>query len=301
MQNVREQISANQVKTWIVLIIFSAIVAAIGWLFAYLIGFKGSSFGYFGFSLLFVGISNFVTYFFSDKIVLKMTGAIFIDEKQSPEIYKSVHYLVQAAKIPTPKIYIINDPTPNAFATGRDPAHASIALHKGLIEKLTQKEIEGVIAHELSHVKNFDTRLMAIVAMLAGILSILSDLFRFQTFFGGRNDEDNRPSPILMGIALVAAIIAPIAAILVQLAISRRREFLADATAAYLTHSPENLAQALLKISATTIPSPTAHAGIAHLYISSPFGKKSGLGILKLFMTHPPVEERVKALRSLRV
>lgn len=299
--NIQQQIAANQAKTWVILLVFSSAVAGLGWLFATLIGFRAGSFGQMGFYLILMGVMNFVTYFFSDKIVLKMTGAKPVTEKEAPEVYKSVHHLVQAAKIPAPKVYIIKDPTPNAFATGRDPNHASIALHTGLLERLDKKEIEGVIAHELSHIKNFDTRVMAIVAMLAGILSLLADIFRFQTFFGGSDDEDSGPNPIFMVVAVVASIVAPIAAMLVQFAISRRREFLADATGASLTHNPSGLASALLKISSTNMPSPTAHTGTAHLYFGNPFGAKAGKGLFKLFMTHPPVEERVKALRSLRI
>src|SRR3989344_2626691 len=301
MNSLREQIAANQAKTWIILIIFSAVVAGLAWLFATLMGFRAGTMGQIGFYLILIGVMNFVSYYWSDKIVLKMTGAKPVTEKEAPEVYKSVHHLVQIAKIPMPKVYVINDPTPNAFATGRDPNHASIALHTGLLERLDEKQVEGVIAHELSHVKNFDTRVMAIVAMIAGVLSILSDMFRFQTMFGREDDEDNAPNPILMAVGLVAAIVAPIAAMLVQLAISRRREFLADATGASITHNPEGLASALLKISSTKMPSPTAHTGTAHLYFGNPFGAKARSGIFKLFMTHPPVEERVKALRSLRV
>lgn len=298
--NVNQQIAANQQKTWVIMGVLVAVVVMLSWLFAAFSGYQsGGLLGYIGFSLILAGIINYSSYYWSDKMVLAMTGAKPVDKKQAPDLHKMVEKLSQEAKIPKPKVYIVNDPTPNAFATGRDPEHAVVAVHTGLLERLNGPEVEGVVAHEISHVRNFDTRIMAMVAMLAGTLAILADLFMRSQLL--KDDEENQPNPLFMVLGIASAVLAPLAAQLIQFAVSRRREFLADASAALLTKSPEGLASALLKISLAKTPSPTAHTGTAHLYISNPFGAKAGSGFFKLFVTHPPVEERVKALRALKI
>lgn len=212
-----------------------------------------------------------------------------------------------AANLPMPKVYVIEDQASNAFATGRDPQHAAVCATRGLLEKLDRSELEGVIAHELSHVRNYDTRLMAIVAILAGMIVMVTDIGLRVSVFGGRdNDRDNRANALFFAIAIVLAILAPIIAQLIQFAISRRREFLADASAVYLTRFPEGLARALEKIASDRTPAKFASNATAHLFIENPFkadtksaGKKTGSWLVNLFSTHPPVEERIKALRAM--
>lgn len=279
------------------MLIFTLLVGLVVYVFARSLGF---GIGAIGFSLIIVGLINFFSYYFSDRMVLAMVRAKPIVRKDNPELYRTVENLTAGASLPLPRIYLVNDPTPNAFATGRDPKHAAIAVHTGLLERLEKRELEGVLAHELSHIKNYDTRLAAIVAILAGTLAILADWFLRIQFWGGSNRENRQAGAIFMALAIVAAILAPIAAMLIQFAISRKREFLADASGILLTRYPEGLAQALGKIASSTRPSPTAHTATAHLYISNPFGsQKVGSWLLKLFNTHPPVEERIKILRSM--
>lgn len=286
--------------------IFTLIVGVVVWIFTLALGYRGSgAIGYVGIGLIIAGVMNFVSYFFSDKMVLALSGAKPLDRNQAPEVYQIIENLARASRIPMPKVYIVNDPTPNAFATGRDPNHAVVAVHTGILEKLDKRELEGVLAHELSHVRNYDTRVMAIVSMLAGTVALLADFFmRSLLFGGGREERDNKAGGIFIIVGIVAAIIAPLAAQLIQLAVSRRREFLADASGASLTHYPEGLARALEKISSYTRPSPTASTATAHLYISNPLGgggKKATSWLANLFNTHPPVEERIKILRRLRM
>jgi len=202
--------------------------------------------------------------------------------------------------LPTPKIYIIEDTAPNAFATGRDPKHSAIALTSGIIQKLSKQELEGVIAHELSHVGNRDTLLMSVVSILVGTIALLADFFMRSMFFGGHNDRESRGNQFMVIIAIVAAILAPIVAILIQLAISRKREFLADASSVLLTRYPGGLASALQKISADREPLEAANRGTAHLYIVNPLkGKDAKQWLAGLFNTHPPIEARLKALREM--
>ena len=205
--------------------------------------------------------------------------------------------------VPMPKVYIIKDASPNAFATGRDPKHASVAVTTGILERLNKAELEGVLAHELSHVKNFDTRLLAITAVMVGFISLLTDMFMRSIFWGGinrDNDRDNRAQAIFLVIGIILAIIAPIVATLIQLAVSRKREFLADASGALLTRYPDGLANALEKISSDKKPLKTATSATAHLFIVNPFKDKGFSGWLtNAFSTHPPIEERIKILRSM--
>ncbi len=247
-------------------------------------------------------IQSGVSYFYSDKIALAVSGAIRIEKKDAPELMRLVENLSITAGIPQPKVYLIDDTAPNAFATGRDPAHASIAVTRGLLEKLNKTELEGVIAHELSHVTNYDIRLTSMVVVLVGVIALVSDFFMRSLWFGGRDrDNDNNSgggNGIVMIIGIVLAILAPLAATLIQLAISRKREFLADASGALLTRYPEGLASALEKIAADTEPLEVANKATAHMYFENPLKDYSGK-MNNLFSTHPPVEERVKALRQM--
>lgn len=243
------------------------------------------------------------SYFFSDKIVLATSGAKQIKKSDNPELFRIVENLSIAAGLPMPRVYIINDSSPNAFATGRDPKHAVVAATTGILEKLNKVELEGVIAHELSHVKNYDIRLLAVTAVLVGFIALLTDMFMRSLFWGGMNrdnDSNGRAQIVFLVVGIILAILAPIIASLIQLAVSRKREFLADASGALLTRYPEGLASALEKISSDPKPLKTATNATAHLFISNPFKKKdTGNFIAGLFNTHPPMEERIKILRSM--
>ncbi|MBU4098889.1 M48 family metallopeptidase [Patescibacteria group bacterium] len=247
-------------------------------------------------------ISSVGSYYFSDQVVLSTTGAVPIKKSDNPQLYRIVENLAIGDGIPMPKIYIIKDLSPNAFATGRDPDHASIAVTSGILDKLNKNELEGVIAHELSHIKNFDIRLMAISAVLVGFIAIIADLFMRGLIWGNiRNENENRRGQgIFIILGLVFAIIAPLVALLIQLAISRKREFLADASGTLLTRYPEGLARALEKISSDPRPLHGATSATAHLFIVNPFKGKGFQGwFAGLFNTHPPIEERIKILRSM--
>jgi heat shock protein HtpX len=287
-------------KTWILMGLFFIIIIGIGWAFSWIYGNPIILYIAIGFSLL----MNFFSYWYSDKIVLKMSGARPIEKKDYPELYRIVENLCITAGLPLPKIYIIYDPAPNAFATGRNKEKAVVAVTSGLLERLNRTELEGVIAHELSHIGNRDILISTIVVVLVGFVVLLSDFFLRLTFWGGLRDRDRDPrlQIFLLIIGILLAILAPIIATLLQLAISRKREFLADASGALLTRYPEGLASALEKISQYPISMKRANKATAHLYIASPFkGKESKSWFTKLFMTHPPIEERIKALRGMEI
>lgn len=245
-------------------------------------------------------ITSIVSYWSSDRIVLSMSGAKLVNFKDNKELYRIVENLAITAGLPTPKIYTIDDTAMNAFATGRDPEHGVICFTTGILSRLEKSEIEAVAAHELSHIGNRDTLIATMVVILVGLVALLADWFRHWAWFGGSRDNDNKGQLqiILIVVALVLSILAPIAATLMQLAISRKREFLADASGALLTRYPDALASALQKISGDTEPLEAANRATASLYISNPFkGKK----VAKFFMTHPPMEERIAALRDMNI
>lgn len=298
------QIGANKLKTWLIMLGFAAFITVLVYIFTQALGFHGpSALGFSGIALIIAGIMNFITYYNSDKLVMAISGAKQIQKKDNPTLFRTVENLCIAAGLPTPKIYIINDTAPNAFATGRDPNHASICLTTGILSKLNKLELEGVAAHELSHVGNYDTRLMAVVSILVGTVALLADwFFRAQWFgMGNRDDDNNSSSAVFMVIGLILAILAPIIATLIQLSISRKREFLADASGALLTRNPDELASALIKISNDKEALEAANRATAHLYIVNPF--KSGqikAAFANLFDTHPPIQERIKALRAMQ-
>ncbi len=290
-------------KTWLLFISFLIIVIGVGWFFGGI--YNNPSILYF--AVIFSISMNFIAYWFSDKIVLKMARARPVEKKDAPEFYNIVENLAITAGLPLPKIYIIDESAPNAFATGRNPKHAVIAATKGLLEKLNRSELEGVIAHEFSHIGNRDMLLSTSIVVLVGFISILSDMFLRSMFWGGRRrnrESGGQAQAILTLIGIILAILAPLAATLMQLAISRKREFLADASGALLTRYPEGLANALEKIASDPTPLSVARNTTSHLWFDDPFthgiaeGKKVNW-LHRLFMTHPSVEERIKILRGM--
>ncbi len=294
--------SSNIFKTWLIMFFFSIFFVAVVYLIGQGMGFgEVGGLGLVGISLIMAGVMNFISYFFSDKIVLGISGAKRIEKKDNPQLFRLVENLCIAAGLPLPKIYILQDSAPNAFATGRDPKHGAIAFTTGILQKLNKQELEGVTAHELSHVGNRDTLVMTVVSVLVGTIALLSDFFLRSMWFGGRDrDSDNKGAALFMILALVAAILAPIVATLIQLAVSRRREFLADASGVLLTRYPSGLANALRKISGDKEPLEAANRGTAHLYIVNPLKGQQAIGwFASLFNTHPPVEARIKALMEM--
>ena len=298
------QISSNRLKTWLIMFFFAFFVTLAFYIFASAYGFDApSALGISGIALIIAGIMNFFSYYTSDKLVMAISGAKQIQKKDNPDLFRTVENLCIASGLPTPKIYIIEDTAPNAFATGRDPKHAAIAFTGGIVSKLSKLELEGVTAHELSHVGNYDTRLMTIVAILVGTVALAADFFLRISFYSrGDRDNDRGGNAIFLALGLVMAILAPVIAMLIQLAISRKREFLADASGALLTRNPDSLADALLKISKDKEPLEAANKATAHLYITNPLkNQKNAIGLFaNLFNTHPPIEERVIALRSMQ-
>jgi heat shock protein HtpX len=288
------QIAANKRNSIFLILAFIAIVGGLDYLFAKI--FNQPSF--FGPILIGAILYAFITYFFSSQIALSMSGAREVSKKDAPDLYKLVENLAIAGGLPTPKVYIIDETSPNAFATGRDPQHAVVAVTSGILEVLDKKELEGVLAHELSHVGNFDIRFMSIVTALVSVVAVISDLLLRLTFWGGHGDDDEGGSnnQLFLVLGIVGAILAPIVAMLIQFAVSRQREYLADASGALLTRYPEGLASALAKISRNPKPMSHANSATAPLYISNPLKGRSLAG---LFDTHPPIEERIKRLREM--
>lgn len=295
-----DHVSSNIFKTWLIMFFFSLFTVGVIYIIAQGFGYgEIGGLGLTGIALIMAGLMNFVSYFWSDKIVLGISGAKPIEKKDNPEVYRLVENLCIAGGLPLPKIYTIDDSAPNAFATGRDPKHAAIAFTTGILQKLNKQELEGVAAHELSHVGNRDTLVMTVVSVLVGTIALLSDFFLRSMWFGGR-DRDSKGNGIFMVIAIVAAILAPIVAMLIQMAVSRRRELLADASGVLLTRYPQGLADALVKISSDREPLEVANRGTAHLYIINPLKGKAAIGwFAGLFNTHPPIEARIKALREM--
>lgn len=287
--------SKNVEKTWMLMSVFLIIVIGIGFLFSQI--YNNPTILYF-FIIFSVGM-NIVSYWYSDKIALSMAHAKPATREQYFDFYTIVENLAITAGLPMPRIYVIEDPSPNAFATGRDKNHAVVAVTTGLLSIMNKTELEGVVAHEMSHIGNKDMLLSTVAVVLVGFVAVVSNMMIRMTMFGGR-DNDREGNGILMIIGIIFAILAPIFATLVQLAISRKREYLADASGSLLTRYPEGLASALEKISKYGQPMKTQSAAIAHLYIANPTG--SGVFAKKvsnLFLTHPPVEERIKILRSM--
>lgn len=283
------------------MVLFVLIITTVVYVFSKALGY---GLGFAGIALILAGITSIGSYYYSDKIILATSHAKPIQKSDNPELFRTVENLCIGDGLPMPKIYVINDPSPNAFATGRDPQHAIVCVTTGILPLLDKSELEGVIAHELSHIKNFDIRLMGIVAVLVGFIAILANLFMTQLWWGGlggdREDRNNNLQIIFLIIGIILAILSPIVATLIQLAVSRKRELLADASGVLLTRYPEALASALEKISKEPHSLKSASNATTHLFIVNPFkGKSTKQLFSSLFDTHPPIAERIKILRSM--
>jgi len=301
MPTLYDQAESNIHKTWLLITFFAVLLIGIGWVLSEL---------YHNFAILIIAVifsvfTSFYSYWYSDRLVIRSTGARPIEKKDNPELYRVVENLCITAGIPMPKIYIIPSQQPNAFATGRDEKHAAVVVTQGLLDKLERVELEGVLSHEISHIRNKDILLGTVVAALVGAIIMVSDIALRVSFWGGFGEDSDSGRGggwIIIVLGILAIILAPIGATLLQLAISRKREFLADASGALLTRYPEGLARALEKISTDQAPMKRVGNSTAHLFIVSPLKGKQARGwFAKLFMTHPPVEERIKALKGMKI
>ncbi len=295
-----DRINANKRQTWLMMFAFVFVLGGFATVIALAIGLPWQAAPF-----VFVGLGVYAafSYYASSSIALAVSSAHEVSKEDEPEYYRIVENLCIGSGLPMPKVYVIEDSAPNAFATGRDPKHASITATRGILNKLDKSELEGVIAHEMSHIGNYDIRIMTITVVLVGLVALLSDFFMRWTWFGSgsRKNNDDRNGNlqlILFAVAILFAILAPIVAQVIQLAISRRREYLADASGALLCRNPDALARALEKITADPEPLEEANKATAHLYFANPLhDHKSFLN--GLFDTHPPVEERIRLLRAM--
>jgi heat shock protein HtpX len=309
VNNIYEVQSANKIKSAVIVALFVVFVFVAAYIltnaFGYYMGYQPGGFGFFGMALIISGVSSFVSYYYSDKIVLGISGARRATPQEDKLFTQVVENLCIGAGLPKPTLYVIDDPSPNAFATGRDPKHAVICATSGLLEKLDRSEMEGVFGHELTHIKSYDTRLMAVVAVMVGMVALLGDWFLRSMWWGGGRKRDTGEGDIgaiFLILGIVFAILSPIVGTLIQFAISRRREFMADAGSVEITRQPQDLISALEKISDDPEPLKSANKATAHLFIENPF-KKDGHGKVAwfsgLFDTHPPTSERIKALQKM--
>lgn len=292
---------SNIRKTWLLMTIFFLIVMTLGWVFSQIYG--NPAIFLFAFILSFV--MSIASYWYSDKIVIAATGARPLPDAEAPEVHNIVENLAITAGLPKPRIYIVSSPQPNAFATGRNPEHAVVAVTSGILKMMNRSELEGVLAHEMSHIGNRDMLVSTVVVVLVGVIQLLSDIFIRSLWFRGSGDRDRggQAQVILLVVGVVLAILAPIAGMLIQLAVSRKREYLADASGVLLTRYPEGLASALEKLANDNTPMTQASHATAHLWLDDPYqGKKKTVGwFAKLFMTHPPIEDRIKKLREMGI
>ncbi len=285
-------IAANKRNTVLIMAAFIGLIGAIGYVVSLYYGQSSVTYWAIGGA----GVYALIQYFAASKLAIMATGAQEIQKKDNPRLYRIVENLAITIGIPTPKVYIIEDPAPNAFATGRDPKHAVVAATTGILEVMNDRELEAVMAHEMGHVQNYDIRVSMIAFGLVSAIGLLSDMAMRMFFWGGSGDDrDRNASPVIMIVGVVIVILAPIMAALIQMAVSRQREYLADATGAMTTRDAEGLARALEKLEKTGRPMQRQSSSTAHLFFSNPL--KSG-GISSLFSTHPPLEERIKRLRN---
>ncbi len=285
-------INANKRNTVLIMLAFIVILGGLGGIFSYVYGSTGIFWG----AMIGGGIYALVQYFLADRIALAVNGAQAVEKKDFPELYRVVENLSITSGLPMPKVYVIDDPAPNAFATGRDPAHASVTATTGLLAIMSKTELEAVMAHELSHVKNYDIRVMMIVFGLVSVIGLVADAFLRMMWFGSSDDDDQPVNPVFLVLGIAAALIAPLLATMVQLAVSRQREYLADATGAATTRYPDGLASALAKIGEYGSSMRRQNSSTAHLFFANPL---KGNVVANLFSTHPPIEERIKRLREI--
>ncbi len=283
-------IAANKRNTLVIMAIFIVLIAAVGYVFSQIYG----SIGIFWGTLIGAGIYTLIQYFIAAKMALGLNGAKKIAKSDNPRLYRIVENLAITEGMPMPSVYIIDDSAPNAFATGRDPKHAHVAASRGILELMSDRELEAVMAHEMGHVKNYDIRVMMIVFGLVSAIGLIADAFLRMMWFGG--GDDSPPHPIFLILGVVAALLAPFVAILVQAAISRQREYLADASGALTTRDPEALASALEKLGSVGTGMKRQNSSTAHLFFASPL---KGASLSKLFSTHPPIQDRVARLRAM--
>lgn len=294
-------VAKNKQRSFLIVVTFIAFIVATAYVMARGLGYPLEMVGW---AFIISGATSFFSYYYSDKIILGISGAKEAKRQEFFDFYTVTENICLSQKMPMPKLYVIEDSSMNAFATGRNPDHAVVCATTGLLERLKRSEVEAVVAHELSHIKNYDILLMSIVSVLVGLIALLADWMMHMSFWGGgrkRDNDNSQLSAIMAILALILVVLSPIIATLIQLAISRRREFLADASAAAMTKNPEGLARALDKISADHEPLEAANKATAHLYISDPLKNTRGAihAFAKLFNTHPPVNERIAALRKL--
>ena len=285
------EIASNKRKTWLIIALFGVIIGVLGWIVSNI--YSDPSFLYLAF--VFAGVYVLIQYFLADKVALAMNGAHEVTKKEEPRLYRTVENLAITVGAPVPKVYVMEDPAPNAFATGRDPKHASVCASRGLLDIMNDTELEAVMAHEMGHVKNYDIRVMLVVLGLVAAIGLIADIILRMFWWNGR-DRDNQSSPIFLVLGLVAAILAPFVAMLVQLAVSRRREYLADSTGALTTRYPEGLISALEKIRDRGSAMKHQNTATAHLFFANPL---KGKAIAKLFSTHPPIEDRIARLKQM--
>lgn len=294
MAEMFSEVSRNKWNSFFLMTLFLIIITLIGLALG---NFWGNIYAGAILAAIFAFFYTLIVFNTGDKMILKMSGAKEAKKQDYPHLYHSVEGLSIAAGIPMPKVYVINDSALNAFATGKDPKNASITVTTGLLAKLNRQELEGVIAHEMSHIKNYDIRFMMLTAVLVGITVLLSDFFLRSMLYSGKSNDRNNSNAILLIIGLVLAILAPIFVELIRLAISRKREYMADASGAILTRYPEGLASALEKIKKDPDPLvDNANKATAHLFISNPFSRKN---LSNLWSTHPPIDDRIKRLRAM--
>lgn len=295
MTNLYTQQDANVRRTWFLMTSVVVLLIGLGWLFS-------QAYGDVTFLYVFAFVSvfgNIFAYWYSDRIALAVSGARPIAREQNVRLYRIVENLCITAGLPVPRLYILPGMQINAFATGRNAAHAAVAVTQGALERLDDNELTGVLAHELSHIGNRDILVSTVVVVLAGVIAALSNIFLRISAFGGGDRDSNRSNGILFAVAIIAAILAPIAATIIQLAVSRKREYLADTSGALLTRYPEGLARALEKIASDSASLPHATSGTAHMYLSNPFRGRASSWFTNLFQTHPPVQERIRILRGM--
>lgn len=285
------EIARNKRKTWLVIALFGVIIGLLGWIISNIYG----SPMFFYLALLGGGVYALIQYFAAAKLAIAMNGAHEVTKKEEPRLYRTVENLSITTGMPMPKVYVMEDMGLNAFATGRDPRHAVVCATRGLLEVMDDDELEAVMAHEMGHVQNYDIRVMMIVFGLVSAIGLIADIITHMFWFGNNNDE-RQPNPIFIALGILAAILAPFVALLVQMAVSRRREYLADSTGALTTRYPEGLARALEKIRDHGSATQKSNTATAHLFFANPLKGKS---LAKLFSTHPPVEDRIARLRKM--